>query len=65
MLLWKVLKTNRVEKNVLLRSIIGTLPPFVAEDGEDEIMLSVFLYIFSTEFSIVGRIKITIEVIKY
>lgn len=65
MLLWKVLKTNRVEKNVLLRSIIGTLPQFVAEDGEDEIMLSVFLYIFSTEFSIVGRIKITIEVIKY
>lgn len=46
MLLWKVLKTNRVEKNVLLRSIIGTLPPFVAEDGEDEIMLSVFLYFF-------------------
>lgn len=33
-------------KNVLLRSIIGTLPQFVAEDGEDEIMLSVFLYFF-------------------
>lgn len=46
MLLWKVLKTNRVEKNVLLRSIIGTLPQFVAEDGEDEIMLSVFFLIY-------------------